>query len=207
MPLYGSVDPDVHRPVSADPRLHSSLSYLGTYASDRQAALDRLFLEPARQRPELKFVLAGSLYPEQFDWQSNVFYLSHLPPGDHAAFYSSSGWTLNITRGPMAALGYCPSGRLFEAAACGTPIVSDTWDGLDTFFTPGEEIMVARQTDDVLGALDLGEEERRRIGVHGQQRALDCHTAAVRAAELEHHIANAMRTGDPAPALQHCGGG
>jgi spore maturation protein CgeB len=204
VPLYGSVDPDVHRPVARDPRLRSSLSYLGTYASDRQAALDGMFLEPARQKPELRFVLAGSLYPERFDWQGNVFYLSHLPPGDHAAFYSSSAWTLNITRGPMAALGYCPSGRLFEAAACGTPIVSDTWDGLETFFNPGEEIVVAGDTRDVLAALDLGDEERRRIGIRGRQRALDCHTAASRAAELEQHIASALH--GRAPALQHCGG-
>ena len=184
-PLYGSVDPDVHRPVAPDARLHANLSYLGTYAADRQRALDRLFLQPAKARGALKFALAGSQYPEQFDWQSNIFYLSHLPPGDHAAFYSSSEWTLNITRGPMAKLGYCPSGRLFEAAACGTPIVSDSWDGLDEFFTPGEEIVVAHDTEDVLSALELGDDERREIGSRARERALDCHTAAARAQELE----------------------
>ena len=184
-PLYGSVDPDVHHPVDPDPRLQANLSYLGTYAADRQPALDRLFLQPAKARGGLKFALAGSQYPEQFDWQSNIFYLSHLAPGDHAAFYSSSEWTLNITRGPMAKLGYCPSGRLFEAAACGTPIVTDTWDGLDEFFTPGEEIVVAHETGDVLTALELGDAERRRIGERARERALDCHTAAVRAQELE----------------------
>jgi spore maturation protein CgeB len=189
-PLYGSVDPDVHRPVPPDPRLQANLSYLGTYAADRQAALDRLFLQPAKERGGLKFALAGSLYPEQFDWQANIFYLSHLPPGDHAAFYSSSDWTLNITRGPMAKLGYCPSGRLFEAAACGTPIVTDSWDGLDEFFTPGEEIVVAQETGDVLRALEFDEAERRGIGARARERALDCHTAAARAQEFERTIEN-----------------
>ena len=184
-PLYGSVDPDIHRPVAPHPKLQANLSYLGTYAADRQAALDRLFLQPAKERGALKFALAGSQYPEQFDWQSNIFYLSHLPPGDHAVFYSSSDWTLNVTRGPMAKLGYCPSGRLFEAAACGTPIVSDSWHGLDEFFTPGEEIIVARETGDVLNVLELGGEERRRIGSRARERALDCHTASARAQDLE----------------------
>ena len=184
-PLYGSVDSDVHHPVQPDPRLRADLSYLGTYAADRQPALDRLFLQPAKARGGLKFALAGSQYPEAFEWQSNIFYLSHLPPGDHAAFYSSSQWTLNITRGPMAKLGYCPSGRLFEAAACGTPIVTDSWDGLDQFFTPGAEIVVAHETADVLRVLECDDEDRQAIGARARERALDCHTAAARAIELE----------------------
>src|SRR5690606_15867122 len=98
-----------------------------------QEALDRLFLEPARRRPDLRFALAGSQYPPDFPWRPNVFYLRHMPPSDHPSFYCSSHLTLNITRGAMAAWGYCPAGRLFEAAACGTPIVSDWWEGLDAF--------------------------------------------------------------------------
>jgi spore maturation protein CgeB len=191
-PLYGSVDPDVHHPVPPSPHLQANLSYLGTYAADRQPALDRLFLQPARLRGGLKFALAGSQYPDAFDWQSNIFYLSHLPPGDHAAFYSSSAWTLNITRGPMAKLGFCPSGRLFEAAACGTPIVTDSWDGLDQFFTPGEEIVVARETADVLRVLECGDVERQAIGLRARQRALDCHTAGARVTELERTLEDCL---------------
>jgi spore maturation protein CgeB len=184
-PLYGSVDPDVHRPVPASAALECDLSYLGTYAADRQSALDRLFLEPARRRPARRFTLAGSQYPRDFAWTPNIFYLSHLPPGDHAAFYCSSGWTLNITRGPMAAMGYCPSGRLFEAAACGAAILSDGWEGFDGFFEPGREIVLAAGPGGAVDALDLGSAERRAIGRRARERALDCHTSAIRAVELE----------------------
>jgi spore maturation protein CgeB len=187
-PLYGSVDPDVHRPVDADPRLACDLSYLGTYSPDRQDALDRLFIEPAFLRPARRFTLAGSMYPPDFRWTPNMFYLSHLPPGDHPSFYCSSSLTLNITRGPMAQMGFCPSGRLFEAAACGTAMLSDWWEGLDAFFTPGEEILIANDTRDAVAALDLSEAERRAVGRRARERALDCHTAAIRAGELEQLI-------------------
>lgn len=184
-PLYGSVDPDLHRPVPADPRLACDLSYLGTYSPDRQEALDRLFLEPARHRQTRRFVLAGSQYPADFRWTPNLFYLSHLPPADHPTFYCSSGLTLNITRGPMAAAGYCPSGRLFEAAACGAAILSDWWEGLDEFFQPGEELLIASNADGAVAALDLPQKDRLAVARRGRERTLDCHTAAIRAAELE----------------------
>lgn len=185
VPLYGSVDPAVHHRVPENPRFRADLSYIGTYAADRQEALDALFLEPARGRCTDRFVLAGSQYPQDFPWPESVFYMWHLPPGEHSAFYSSSRWTLNITRGPMAAVGYCPSGRLFEAAACATPIVTDGWDGLNAFFTPGEEIVIARTTEDVLGALDMSDARRRRMGTRAMERTLDCHTADVRVQEFE----------------------
>jgi len=184
-PLYGSVDPLVHHATAGVRRLQSDLSYIGTYAEDRQPALDRLFFGPARRRPDARLMLAGSQYPQDFAWEPNVFYLTHLPPGDHASFYSSSAWTLNVTRAAMAALGYCPSGRLFEAAACGTPIVTDGWPGLDEFFTPGYELLVAETTEDVIAAMDLAESDRRVIGTRARERALDCHTATVRVHELE----------------------
>jgi spore maturation protein CgeB len=184
-PLYGSVDPDTHRPVAPDPDRLFDLSYLGTFAADRQVALDRLLIEPARRRPGRRFAIAGSMYPVDFPWTPNIYYLRHMPPPDHPAFFCSSGWTLNITRGPMAEMGFCPSGRLFEAAACATPVVSDTWDGLETFFEPGREILIARGPEDVLRALDLPEEERARIGHAARERALAEHTADTRARQLE----------------------
>jgi spore maturation protein CgeB len=183
-PLYGSVDPERHYPVEPDLERRSDLSYLGTYAADRQQALERLFLEPARRRPHLRFAIAGSQYPSGFPWGSNVFYFSHMPPPDHPSFYCSSGMTLNVTRGPMAAMGYCPSGRLFEAAACGTPVLSDWWPGLDEFFAPSHEILIASTTEEAIEALDLPVAERARVARAARERTLDCHTAQVRARQL-----------------------
>ena len=142
--LYGHVDPRAHRPGRPDPAFAGDLSYLGTFAADRQAALEALFIAPARERPEKRFVLAGAGYPPDFPWTRNVFFVRHLPPPDHPAFFASSRLTLNVTRQAMAAMGFCPSGRLFEAAACGVPVLSDAWEGLEAFFSPGEEILTAR---------------------------------------------------------------
>jgi spore maturation protein CgeB len=183
-PLYGSVDPEVHCPAAPQPSYQGDLSYLGTYAADRQEALDRLFLEPARRRPERRFVLAGAQYPEGFPWQPNTWFVRHLPPADHAAFYASSPLTLNVTRADMARMGWCPSGRLFEAAACGTAVLSDAWEGLDTFFTPGREILLAETADEAVAALDLSREEIAGIARAARERTLDEHTADRRARQM-----------------------
>lgn len=195
VPLYGSVDPAVHRPAAPDPSLEGDLSYLGTYAADRQAALERLFLEPARRLPERRFVLGGSLYPAPFPWTPNVHYVRHVPPDRHGAFYSSSRFTLNVTRGPMLDTGHCPSGRLFEAAACGTAIVTDRWPGLEAFFEPGREIVVADGADDVERALRMDAAEAASIGAAARRRVLAEHTAGHRAEEL---LAALQRTPSPA---------
>jgi spore maturation protein CgeB len=184
-PLYGSVDPEVHRPAPPRPAFGGDLSYLGTYAEDRQEMLERLFIAAADALPGRRFVIGGSQYPAEFPWRSNLFYVAHVPPRDHAAFYASSPLTLNVTRAPMAALGHCPSGRFFEAAACGTPVLSDDWDGLDRFFTPGEEVLVAEDADGTAAALALGPDELARIGARARERALDEHTADQRARQLE----------------------
>jgi spore maturation protein CgeB len=183
-PLYGSVDPAVHDGGSIEARFAADLSYLGTYAEDRQAGVDALLIEAARRRPRLGFVVGGAMYPAAVKWPDNVRLVEHVPPSVHPAFYGSSRLTLSVTRAPMAALGFCPSGRLFEAAACGVPVVSDWWEGLDAFFTPGEEILIARSTDDVLAALDRAPEELLRIGRAARERALEEHTAERRAGEL-----------------------
>jgi spore maturation protein CgeB len=184
VPLYGHVDPQTHRPAPAVDRYRASLSYLGTYAADRQAALDTLFVATARARPDCRFLIGGAQYPDDFPWTTNVYFVRHLPPEEHAAFFSSSALTLNVTRAPMAALGWCPSGRLFEAAACGAPIISDTWDGIDTFYMPGKEILLARTTEDVLDALELDDAELARLGAAARERTLAQHTSDHRAAEL-----------------------
>jgi spore maturation protein CgeB len=191
-PLYGSVDPAVHHPVGAVAGYRADLSYLGTYAEDRQTALERLFIEPARRLPGLRFLIGGAQYPESFPWAENIFFARHVPPGEHAAFYSSSRLTLNVTRAAMAEMGYCPSGRLFEAAACGVPILSDGWEGLDHFFQPGGEILVAHSTEEAIQALELPEAELARVGRAARERALSEHTADHRAGELERALAGAL---------------
>jgi spore maturation protein CgeB len=183
-PLFGSVDPAFHKRVAPSSQYSSDFSYLGTYATDRQNQLEELFLKPARHSPEKKFCIAGALYPENFPWTGNTYFVRHLPPTEHPAFYSSSRLTLNVTRAAMAGAGYCPSGRLFEAAACGTPIVSDWWEGLEHFFEPGKEILLAEQASDVTDALNLEERELQQIAHRAQERVLSEHTAEKRAAQL-----------------------
>ncbi len=192
-PLYGHVDPEVHCPVPATDRFCCHLSYLGTYAADRQAALEALFVEPARRRGGLKFFIGGAQYPQDFPWAPNIYFARHLPPKEHPAFFSSSRLTLNVTRRTMADLGWCPSGRLFEAAACGTAVLSDCWPGLEYFFEPGREILLAESTEHVLSALDLSDGEIARIAKAGRERTLAEHTSAHRASELIHLIEAAHR--------------
>ena len=184
VPIYGSVDPDLHRPARPNPDYAALLSYIGTYAADRQAALERLFVEPARVRSSDRFVIAGAQYPQSFPWTANTFFVRHLPPPEHPAFYSSSRMTLNVTREPMARMGWCPSGRLFEAAACGVPILTDEWPGLDRFFSPGDEILVADNAERALMALALPDADLAAIARRARERTLDEHSATRRAAEM-----------------------
>jgi spore maturation protein CgeB len=203
-PLFGSVDTHVHHPATQRPAYVADLSYLGTYAPDRQSLLEGLFIEVARRSPEQRFVVGGSKYPIDFPWQKNIWYVQHVPPSAHAAFFCSSTLTLNITRGAMARMGYCPSGRLFEAAACGVAMVSDEWAGLDTFFQPGSEILVARDTADVIAAMQLSKAELARIARAGRERVLASHTAAHRALELESIFESAL-TSERLPGVRRPG--
>lgn len=184
-PLYGHVDPEVHYPATPSPHYHADLSYLGTYAADRQVALETLFVAAARRAPARRFLIGGAQYPPEFPWADNIYFVRHLPPAEHAPFFSSSRLTLNVTRRAMAEMGWCPSGRLFEATACGAPVLSDDWPGLDEFFTPGSELLVARDTDHVLAALDRSDAELRAIAQAARERTLAEHTADARARELE----------------------
>jgi len=186
-PFYCSVDPALYAPE--DTEAEWDLGYMGTYSDDRQPPLDLLLVEPARQWPEGRFVVAGPQYPDTLVWPPNVARIEHLPPAEHRAFYNRQRWTLNITRADMVAVGYSPSVRLFEAAACGVPILSDYWEGLETFFALGTEIVVARSAGDTLRALrETPASERRTIGARARARVLAAHTAAHRAAELEQYL-------------------
>jgi spore maturation protein CgeB len=183
--LYGHVDPQVHRPVPPSDAYRCALSYLGTYADDRQPALESLFLAPARRLPAQRFFIGGAQYPADFPWAANIHFVRHLPPTEHPAFFCSSRLTLSVTRRAMADNGHCPSGRLFEAAACGCAVLSDAWAGIEAFFAPGRELLVARGTQDVLDALELSDRELACIAAAARERVLAQHTSAHRALELE----------------------
>ena len=184
-PLYGHVDPEYHHPAPPLDRFLADLSYLGTYAEDRQAALEAFFIEPARRLPQCRFMLGGAMYPQSFPWTDNIYFVRHLPPAEHPAFYCSSKLTLNITRKAMADFGYCPSGRLFEASACGVPMMSDYFEGLESFFEPGSEILVCRSTEEATAAIQMSNDELAGIARRARERTLACHTSEIRARELE----------------------
>ena len=192
--LYCSVDPDLYYPEDPAPACDFDLGYMGTYSDDRQPPLDTLLLEPARRWPEGRFTVAGPQYPASIVWPPNVTRTEHLPPALHRDFYNRQRFTLNITRADMIEMGYSPSVRLFEAAACGVPIVSDYWDGLDTIFEIGTEILGTRSADDTLRYLrDMPDEDRTQVAARARTRVLASHTAAHRAAELAGYLRDAQR--------------
>lgn len=189
VPLYCSFDPERYHTYPVAKRFACDLSYMGTYAPDRQPKLEELLCEPARRLPTSKFLVAGPQYPRDIQWPANVRRIMHLNPRWHPHFYSSSRITLNITRRDMVQQGYSPSVRLFEAAACGATIASDNWPGLDTFFMPGREILLPASSADVLGYLrQISERELKAIGRAAQERVLAEHTSDIRAIEFERAV-------------------
>ena len=184
--FFCSVDPDLYQPTPPQSRFACDLSYLGTYAPDRQPKLMQLLNGPAALLPTASFRVAGPLYPPGTLWHSNVLQIPHVSPPDHPAFYSSSRFTLNLTRADMITAGYSPSVRLFEASACAAPILSDNWPGLETFLTPGKEILIVQSAEQVVEILrDLPEVERRSLGNRARERILAEHTSSQRALQFE----------------------
>jgi spore maturation protein CgeB len=188
--LYCAADPDVHAPCELPPQW--SLGYLGTYSADRQPALEQLLFSAARELTGERFVVAGPQYPDTVRWPLNVERVQHLAPAEHPAFYGRQRYTLNLTRADMAAVGFSPSVRLFEAAACGVPIITDAWPGLDSIFTPGQEIIVVRKPHEVIQVLqEFSEDHRRGIAAAAHRRLLANHTPAHRAQQLESYYREA----------------
>jgi spore maturation protein CgeB len=186
VPFYCSVDPELYAPQAPCAPFCCDLSYLGTYAADRQLKLEQLLCGAADKLPGRRFIVAGPQYPEALQWPENVRRIPHVAPPQHPAFYSSSRFTLNLTRGDMVAAGYSPSVRIFEASACGAAILSDAWDGLEEFLEPGEEVLLPGDADEVARILtDLSEEERQRVGSRARARILAEHTSDHRAAQFE----------------------
>jgi spore maturation protein CgeB len=184
--LYCSVDPALYYPESQ--AVCWDIGYLGTYAADRQPALENLLLDAARKRPNQRFIVAGPQYPQDVIWPPNVERIEHLPASEHRHFYNSQKFTLNVTRRDMIRSGYSPSVRLFEAGACGIPILTDQWPGLQTFYEPFSEILPVRSGADLASYLGMPDEQRRRVGARARQRTLRFHTSAVRAREFESYV-------------------
>ena len=191
--LYCSVDPKLYFPE--EHTVKWDLGYMGAYSEDRQPSLDTLLVDPARRSPKLKTVVAGPMYPKELSWPTNVERIEHLPPASHRRFYNSQRFTLNLTRADMRNAGYSPSVRIFEAAACGTPIISDYWQGLETFFELEKEILTASTAQDVLTYLnDISQKDRRALGERARLRVLASHTSEQRALELESYVGEVTQT-------------
>lgn len=200
LPFYCSVDPEIYRPTRIREEYRCDLSYLGTFAADRQPKLMQLLNEPARLLPNSRFMVAGAQYPEDVEWAPNVERIIHLNPPEHPAFYSSARFTLNLTRDNMIAAGYSPSVRLFEASACGAAIVSDSWKGMEQFLTPGHEVLLPKDAYEVAEILrNLPEDERRRIGLNARERVLSEHTASHRAIQFEEVLERCAAAPEKAP--------
>lgn len=186
LPFYCSVDPEIYRPTAIRAEYRCEMSYLGTFAADRQPKLMQLLNEPARNLPQGRFIVAGAQYPKDVEWAPNVERITHLSPPEHPAFYSSARFTLNLTRDDMIQAGFSPSVRLFEASACGAAIVSDAWKGLDHFLTPGREVLLPKDAYEMAEILrNFPEDDRRRMGLNARERILEQHTASHRAIEFE----------------------
>lgn len=191
--LYCAVDADLYFPEARPVKWH--LGYMGTYSEDRQPTLAQLLIQPAMLWHGGRFIVAGSQFPRSIDWPRNVKHITHLSPAKHRSFYNSQRFTLNVTRDAMIDAGYSPSVRLFEAAACGTPIISDEWEGLEMFLKPGKEIFIARSAKEVLELLhDLPESQRAEVGRRAREKVLASHTGKQRAAELESYILQVANT-------------
>lgn len=185
-PLYPAVDARLFFPEHAE--LIWDLGCIGRYDDDCLPALERLLLEPARRWSEGRFVVAGSCYPRSMRWQ-NVKRLPPIPPRKRRAFYNSQRFTLDLMPPDAIGMGYSPGARLFEAAACGTPVITEFWQGLEDFFTPDEEILISHSPDETLIYLEeISELDRRRLGYRARERVLSRHTSRHRAAELEGYV-------------------
>ncbi|MBX9759240.1 MAG: glycosyltransferase [Beijerinckiaceae bacterium] len=194
--LYCCADPDIYRPTGNSPRW--DLGYLGTYSDDRQPMLERLLIEPARRLPQRRFVVAGPQYPSSIEWPENVERIEHLAPCDHPAFYSRQRFTLNVTRADMVAAGWSPSVRLFEAACCASPIISDPWPGLDEVFRPESEIFIRDSSNAVVDLIERG--DGRDAGERARRRALRDHTGLNRARKILSLLRNDTEARSAEPA-------
>ena len=195
-PIYNALDPQTHHPVPAEPRFTGNLNFLANRLPDREARVERFFLEPAARLPDRQFLLGGSGWDDKAT-PPNVRRVGHVGTGDHNAFNTSSLAVLNVARDSMAEVGFSPATRVFEAVGAGACLITDAWDGIELFLGPDEEVLVARDGQDVAEHVQaLTPERAREIGRAGRARILAEHTYAKRAAEADalfHELAAAKR--------------
>jgi spore maturation protein CgeB len=186
VPIYNALDPDTHYPVPPDPRFAGALGFLGNRMPDREARVHAFFFAPAAALPEQRFVLGGNGWGQHAPALKNVTYLGHVYTRDHNAFNCTLLAVLNINRESMARYGFSPPTRIFEAAGAAACLITDAWEGLDLFLTPGRECLVARDGAEVVDHLcALTSEQARATGQAARQRVLAEHTYAQRAAQVE----------------------
>jgi spore maturation protein CgeB len=184
VPIYNALDPSTHYPVPPDSRFASALAFLGNRLPDREARVDEFFFAAARQLPDRRFVLGGSGWDDKSRTQ-NVRYVGHVYTADHNAFNCTPSAVLNISRDSMARYGFSPATRVFEAAGAGACLITDAWEGLETFLEPEREAIVARDGDEVADAVRrLTPAVARAIGADARARVLASHTYAHRAAQV-----------------------
>lgn len=184
-PVYNALDPTTHYPVRPDPRFSAYLAFLGNRLPDREARVEEFFLAPARAAPDKQFLIGGNGW-EAHQLPANVRHVGHVYCYEHNAFNATPLAVLNIARDSMAAIGYSPATRVFEAAGAGACLITDAWQGIEQFLTPGEEILVARDGQDVLAHLEaLTPKIARNIGRAARQRILAEHTYELRGAQVD----------------------
>lgn len=182
--LFASLDTSIHQPDGPSPEFTARASFLGPYTRDLHEMLDRLFFEPSRRLSQVQFALGGGGVPDSLLLPSNLHRVGPIALDRQAAFYCSSRITVSVTPREMARAGHCPPARMFAAAGCGVPVLSDAWDGIEVFFEPGREIFVAGSTEEAMDVVCLPDEELARVGRAARERALAEHTAEARARRL-----------------------
>lgn len=190
--VYNGLDPETHFPVEHERRFHADLALLANRLPDREARIEEFFAGPAAALPQKEFVLGGSGWDDK-PMPSNVRKLGHVYVTDHNALNGSATAVLNVARDSMASVGFSPATRVFEAAGAGACIITDAWEGIELFFAPGREILVARDGRDVVCHLSaLTSDQARRMGRAARDRALSEHTYARRAAEVDRILRKAV---------------
>lgn len=185
VPVYNALDPETHHPAPASARYRADLSLLANRLPDREARIEQFFFEPARRLPQRRFLLGGSGWTQDAA-RPNVNVLGHVPTQQHNAFNCSALAVLNVARDSMAAVGFSPATRVFEAAGAGACLITDAWRGIEQFLEPDREVLVAAGADDVVAHLEgLSPERARQIGEAARRKVLAQHTYGVRALLVE----------------------
>ena len=185
IPIYNALDPETHHPVATNPRFNADLGFLGNRLPDREARVEHFFLEPATHLPQQTFLLGGSGWHDK-PMSPNVNFIGHVSTRDHNAFNVTPKAVLNISRASMAENGFSPATRVFEAAGAGACLITDYWEGIELFLKPDEEVLVARDGQDVIDIMaGLDADKARQIGERALARVLAEHTYAHRAEDVD----------------------